>query len=185
MHDETRESRARVWAKRAAVAIVVVVLLVLAGFLGAAVIPRWWSHRVGNQVNGSLTAGIFLGIFYGFVFTALPLVVLWRGLRKRRRWRAWATWIGIAVVLALPNLSTLGIVVGTGNAAHAGERTLDVEAPGFRGGSLGGAIAAALAVALFLYLVISGRRSRLQLRRLREQAKQKERGTPDPSAPDA
>src|SRR5581483_9570912 len=115
--------RLRIWAKRALVAIVLVGVLVLAGLLGAAVIPRWWSHRIGDQVRGSLTAGIFVGLVYGFVFTALPLVVLWRGLRRRRRFRVWGGWIAAAILLALPNLFTLGIVLGGGNAAHAGERT--------------------------------------------------------------
>jgi len=171
--------RLRIWAKRALVAIVLVGVLVLAGLLGAAVIPRWWSHRIGDQVRGSLTAGIFVGLVYGFVFTALPLVVLWRGLRRRRRFRVWGGWIAAAILLALPNLFTLGIVLGGGNAAHAGERTLDVQAPGFRGASLAGAILGAIAVALLMYLVISGRRSRLQLRRLRANAKASEHAEAD------
>ena len=168
---DAADSRVRVWAKRALMTIVVAGLLALAGFLGASFLPRWWSHRVGAQVGGSITAGIFLGLFYGFVFTALPLVVLWQGLHRRRRWRAWAAWVAAALLFAVPNLLTLGIVLGSGGAAHAGERTLDVDAPGFRGGSIAGAITAVVVVGLFLYLVISGRRSRLQLRRLRAKAK--------------
>ena len=176
------EPRLRVWAKRALVVVGVAGLLIVAGFLGAAFIPRWWSHRLGDQVNGSLTGGIFLGLFYGFVFTELPLVILWRGLRKRRRVKVWAAWIGGAILVALPNLFTLGIVLGSGNAAHAGERTLDVEAPGFRGGTLAGAIVAAVTFVLFMYLVISGRRDKLEVRRLLEQLKRKERA-PEPPAP--
>ncbi len=168
---EALEARIRVWIKRLLVAIVVVALLVVAGLLGASFIPRWWSHRVGAQVGGSITAGIFIGLFYGFVFTALPLLVLWRGFRRRRRWAVWAAWVAGAVVLALPNLFTLGIVLGSGKATHAAQRTLDVEAPAFRGGALAGAIVGAIVVTLFMYLVISGRRSRLQLRRLRAQVK--------------
>lgn len=178
------EPRPGIWAKRILVAILLLGLLSLLGWLGAAFVPRWWSHRIGGQVSGSITAGIFLGIVYGFVFTALPLVVLWRGLRRRRRLRVWAVWVAFSLVLALPNLFTLGIVLGSGKAAHAGERTLDVEAPGFRGGSLGGAIAGALVVALFVYVVVSGRRSRIEVRRLREQLRQR-RGTPGASAPGA
>jgi hypothetical protein len=180
------EPRLRIWAKRAVVGIVIAGLLILAGFLGASFVPRWWSHRIGGQVRGSITAGIFLGLVYGFLFTALPLVALWWGLHKRRSWRAWGAWLGVAVLLALPNLLTLGIVLGSGGASHAGERTLDVDAPGFRGGSLAGAIVAVVAVALLLYLLISGRRSRLQLRRAREQLKNREReaASSGPGAPD-
>ena len=50
--------------------------------------------------------------------------------------------IAFAVLLAIPNLLTLGIVLGVGNAAHAGDRILDVEAPAFRGASLAGALIA-------------------------------------------
>jgi hypothetical protein len=63
-------------------------------------------------------------------------------------------------VLAAPNLLTLSVVLGAGNAAHAGERTFDVEAPGFRGSSLVGAVAAVLAVVMLALLLRSRRRSR-------------------------
>src|SRR5262245_16657402 len=110
---ELEEPRSRIWAKRALVGLLIVGLLILAGFLAAAFIPRWWSHRVGDQVDGSITAGIFLGLVYGFLFTALPLVILWRGFRKRRPVKHWAIWLGVAVLFALPNLFTLGIVLGS------------------------------------------------------------------------
>jgi hypothetical protein len=59
-------------------------------------------------------------------------------------------------------LMTLTIVLGASNAAHAGERVLDVDAPGFRGASLVGAIVAAALFALVLFLRI---RRRLRGRR--------------------
>ena len=64
----------------------------------------------------------------------------------------------VAIVLALPNLMTLGIVLGRGNAAHAGDRILDVEAPAFRGGTLGGALLAGALVGLIAWLAASRRR---------------------------
>jgi hypothetical protein len=69
----------------------------------------------------------------------------------------------LAIVLAGPNLLTLGIVIGSGHAAHAGERTLDVDAPGFRGASLAGAIVGALALAALEYLLVTRRWSRRRL----------------------
>ena len=109
-------------------------------------IPRWWAQRVGNVVDGSLTVGALYGLFIGFVFTVAPLllllVVMRRGDRRDR------TWLGLARLarprrcsLAAPNLMTLGIVLGISDAAHAGDRTLDVEGPGFRLWSLIGVIA--------------------------------------------
>ena len=169
-----QEPKLRVWAKRALVIILVAGFLILAGFLGAAFVPRWWAHRIGNQVNGGIATGIIVGLFYGSVFTGLPLVVLFWNFRKRRSLKVWTTWFLAAIVLALPNLFTLGIILGTGKASHAGERTLDVEAPGFRGACLAGAIVAAVAVALFEYILISGRLHRRRLKKLEQTLKTRE-----------
>ena len=65
--------------------------------------------------------------------------------------------LALAVLLAIPNLMTLGIVLGTGNAAHAGDRILDVEAPAFRGATLVGALIALGMVGFVGYLVVSRR----------------------------
>ena len=48
---------------------------------------------------------------------------------------------------------TLGIVLGVGSGAHAGDRILDVEAPAFRGATLAGAILAALLAGYIWYLL--------------------------------
>ena len=66
----------------------------------------------------------------------------------------------VAIVLAAPNLMTLGIVLGGGNAAHAGQRTLDVEAPDFRTSSLIGALVAVAALGSLAYLVVSRHHAR-------------------------
>jgi hypothetical protein len=145
-------------------------LVLLGLWIGAAFIPRWWAHRIGDQVQGSIPAGITLGLVYGFLFTVLPLLVLLWAARRRRTWRTYVVLAAAAAVLALPNLFTLGIVLGSGNAAHAGERTLDVEAPGFRGGSLAGAIVAVLLLLGIAYLLGSRRRAREELDRERARA---------------
>lgn len=139
---------------------VTVVVVVVAYFIGAATLPRWWAHRIGDQVDGSMAAGIGLGLFYGVVFTFVPLFILTFALRRRRSWKARGWLAAAAVVLALPNLLTLGIVLGTGSAAHAGERTLDVEAPDFRAATLAGAIIALLGVLGVRYLMLSRRRAK-------------------------
>ena len=135
----------------------------------SATVPRWWAHRVGDQVDGSITHGTLLGLFYGFVFTFVPILVLVLILRWRRTPRAIAVALLLAIVLALPNLMTLGIALGRGNAAHAGDRVLDVEAPAFRGGTLAGAILAALLVGFVAYLVSSRRRAHDAARRARRE----------------
>jgi MFS family permease len=156
----TPERADRNWSRRLLVAAIVVVGVVLAGLAASATIPRWWAQRVGDQVDGSIVTGTFVGLFYGFVFTLLPLLVLAAVVRWRRtRWGI-AIGLAIAILLALPNLMTLGIVVGTGNAAHAGDRILDVEAPAFRGGTLLGALLAVGLAGFVAYLIASRARAR-------------------------
>ena len=157
----------RMWLRRTVFAIFAAVALIGLAFLAAAFLPRWWSHRVANQVNGSMSVGIILGLFYGFVFTVLPLLTAWRAFRKRRPWKVWAGLTGLAIVLAGPNLLTLGIVIGSGHGAHAGQRTLDVDAPGFRGATLAGAIIGALVIAAIEYLLIARRWDRRKLQAAR------------------
>ncbi|MGF1425877.1 hypothetical protein [Kitasatospora sp. LaBMicrA B282] len=130
-----------------------VLLLVGLYFLLAATIPRWWSQQVGSAVHGRLSAGLVLGLLTGITCTLLPLLVLWFGLRRRRTWKVALAWIVAALVLALPNLWTLGVVAGSGSAAHAGQRTMDVNAPWFRGASLAGALVAAAVFAVMLWLI--------------------------------
>ena len=142
--------------------IALIALLAASAFL-----PRWWSHRIGNQADGSFTNGIGLGLFYGFTFTLLALVLLLVGLRRVRSWKGRLILLGVAIILASPNLITLGIVLGPGDGAHAGERTLDVEAPGFRSSSLIGAVVAALLVLTTWLLLRSRRHAKEDSARLR------------------
>jgi hypothetical protein len=132
-------------------------VLVAAWVFVVSVLPRWWSHQVGDQVGGDLTTGGVVGFTYGFLATVLPLLVIavvWRFGRRS----AWAWLIGgaLALLFAAPNLVTLGITIGQGSAAHAADRTLDVEAPWFRGGMVVG-VAVALALAVFVWYVLASR----------------------------
>ena len=130
-------------------------VVVILALIGSAVLPRWWSHKVGRQANESMTTGSALGLFYGFVFTFLPAALLWFTFRKRRSLKLVLILAAVSIVLAAPNLMTLGIVLGVGNAAHAGQRTFDAFAPGFRASSLIGAIIALAALGGIAYLVVS------------------------------
>lgn len=172
------------WGRRAVAVLVVVVAVLLLTLLAAAVVPRWWAHRVGDQADGSMTAGIGLGVFYGLVFTALPLGLLWLTLRRRRSRKIWLFGAIGAVVLALPNLMTLSIVIGSGNASHAGERILDVEAPSFRGATLVGAVLGALVVAFVVYQQAQRRRIRRKATRLEDQL-QAERAAREAAPPES
>jgi hypothetical protein len=168
------------WLKRTIVSIALAALVVVGIFLGAAFLPRWWAHRVGAQAGGNFTAGIALGLFYGFVFTLLPYAILRWAFDRRRPLKRWATATGIALLLALPNLLTLGIVLGSSKAAHAGERTLDVDAPGFRASTLAGAIAAVVASIGIEYLFTSRRRAKRRVGSLRAELSSRGAGDPPP-----
>ena len=165
----TEIDRSASWGRRTLWIGAGLVLLVIAVLGASATVPRWWAHRVGAQVDGSITQGTLLGLVYGFVFTFLPIIVFVLIVRWRRTWKALVFALIVALILAAPNLMTLSIVVGTGNAAHAGDRVLDVEAPAFRGGSLAGAIVAGLLLAGIAYLLISRDRAHSSARKARKE----------------
>lgn len=157
------------WGRRIVWGVAGLAVLVILWLIGAAVIPRWWAHRVGDVVDGRLTVGALYGLFIGFVFTALPLGCLALALRLRKRVRSWKGWVA-AAVLAAPNLMTLGVVWGNGGAARDGDRILSVEGNGFRLWSLIGAIAAGLAALVLGYLTRTRGMFKQQNRRLRRDA---------------
>lgn len=155
--------------RRWLLAAAVVGAVVLGVALGVSALPRWWAQRVAGQVDGDLTTGLWVGFAYGLAGSLLPLLVLAlvaRFLRRRRA--AWGAGLVLALVLAAPNLLTLGIVLGSGSAAHAADRTLDVEAPWFRGGMLIGALVGVAAAAFLLFALVGRRRARDEARRLRD-----------------
>jgi glucan phosphoethanolaminetransferase (alkaline phosphatase superfamily) len=164
----SRETEGPDWGRRLVWAGGLLVVFVLAVVVASATVPRWWAHRVGDQVDGSITQGTTLGLVYGFVFTFLPIVAIVLILRWRRTWKTILAAVLIGVVLALPNLMTLSIVVGRGNAAHAGDRTLDVDAPAFRGASLVGAIVAGALIVFIGWLVVSRDHAHSKARRARK-----------------
>ncbi len=140
--------------------VVAVAALAIAYVIGGAVVPRWWAQRISNIIDGRLLFGNLLGFSVAFAFTLAPMFVLAAGWRFKKSWKRALAFLIFAVLVAAPNLMTLGIVVGNGNAAHAGERILDVDGPGFRGGSLVGAIVGVVIGLGLLWLIGSRRRNK-------------------------
>lgn len=138
--------------------LVAIIVLALLGLLAAAVVPRWWAQRVGTMVDGRLMVGSALGLVTGLVFTAAPIVFFGVAGRHLRSIGKALSALIVGLLLATPNLVTLAIVLGTGNAAHAGQRILDVDGPGFRGGSAIGAALGAILAFWIVYLMWSRRR---------------------------
>ncbi len=169
-----RQTRGSSFLSRIITWLVLLVGLGLAWLLGSAVIPRWWAQRLGNVIDGRLIFGSFFGFAMGALFTILPLVALALGWRFRGGFKRALIFVVLAVVLAAPNLATLGIVLGSGNAAHAGERILDVDGPGLRGGTLVGTVVGALLTFAFLALANSRRRNKRKARNLAQDLKARE-----------
>lgn len=165
------------WQRRIITVLLIGAAVVVLWLIGAAIIPRWWAQRVADVVDGRLTVGALYGFFIGFVFTTVPLGALWLVFRlrsARRTWKGWIGWLIAAAVLALPNLMTLGIVLGSGKAAHDGDRILSVDGNGFRMWSLIGAIVGGVAALGLLYLVRSRGWFRDDSRRLRNEAAERQ-----------
>jgi hypothetical protein len=135
-------------------------------------IPRWWAQRVADVVDGRLTVGALFGLFIGFVFTLVPLVVAWLAVRLRsgrRTWRGWLGWLGVVALAASPNLMTLGIAAGNSDAAHDGDRILSVEGNGFRVWSFVGAVLGVVVVLGVCYLARSRRSERRRASEYRDE----------------
>ena len=144
--------------------LVVIILLVVGYFVGAAFLPRWWARRIGDLVHDSFTRGLLFGLAFGLAFTLIPLAVAATAFFRRLNNNARVAVVVLAVLLATPNLLTLGIATGSGGGAHAGSRILDDRAPFFQGASLIGAIVAAAIFALAIWQYRAGRRVRMAKR---------------------
>lgn len=153
--------------------LTVLLYVILSSFL-----PRWWAGLVGRQAGGRVSGGIVLGLLYGFVFTFFPLILLAQARHRAFSWRAKTIIVLAAAALTAPNLITLAISVGTGPAAHAGERTLDVTAPGFRQATLWGVILGALTAVVVVGCSILWERRGRELKLLRARVDQLEKELP-------
>ncbi len=159
-------------ARRIVIGAGIAAAVVVLYLIGAAVIPRWWAQRVADVVDGRLTVGALFGLFIGIVFTVVPLLAAWAVIKwrtQRRTWKGWLGWLVVIAIGAAPNLMTLGIVTGNSNAAHAGDRILDVDGPGFRVWTFVGVLAGIVAVVGVIYLARSRRTSRRRETELRDE----------------
>lgn len=132
------------WKFRLALFLGLVVLLCIGYAVAVALVPRWWGQFMGNRIDGRMAVGTAYGLTIGFAFTVIPLFIARQSFRPMS-WTMRGVVLALATLVSLPNLMTLGIVLGQGNGAHAGERILDVDGPGFRAASAFGAVGAAVA----------------------------------------
>ncbi|PUB27749.1 hypothetical protein C8K30_104198 [Promicromonospora sp. AC04] len=133
----------------------------------SAFLPRWWAQVIGNAVDGSFAAGAWWGLMTGAVFTLVPVLLLALAVLSRRSWQVRSAYVVLAALFAVPNLLTLGIVLGTSAASHAGERILDVDGPAFRGGSAWGAVAGVVVALVIVTMGVLYRRRGARLKDLK------------------
>lgn len=170
---EAAERKAN-WRLRVIALLIALPTLVILYLVSASFFPRWWAHRIGSMSDGQFHKGISVGLFYGFVFTLVSLVVVRQIFRRRFSWKVRGSLLVVAMAISFPNLLTLGIVMGSSSAAHAGQRTLDTGAPGFRGASLVGVILAAVLAAGAQYLWTSRKRTRRTVKELKSKVREHE-----------
>lgn len=132
------------WGLRLGLGAAALVLLAIVYIVVRLFLPVWWATRIGNQTQGSITSGILLGLIYGFVFTFVPLLIVWQARYKKVSW-PWKTVIVlVAVLVAIPNLLTLSIYANSSSAAAKARTMIDTSATWFPSWSIGGAIAGVL-----------------------------------------
>ncbi|MBY6411442.1 permease [Rhodococcus sp. BP-252] len=164
---DSTTSRRPGWVNKAIMIAIGVVALIIAYFALAAFVPRWWGIRMSQLADQSFGKGILWGLVFGLVCTLVPLLlffVAW-SVRGRRGGKVTAIVAALlAVVVAVPNLMTLSIVAGNGNAALAAAQNMNTGAPGFRGATAVGAVVAAVLFALLVFVIVRGRRRRARKR---------------------
>ncbi|MGJ3192846.1 hypothetical protein FQP90_20025 [Paenarthrobacter nitroguajacolicus] len=158
----------RNWGVKIILILVALLVAVAAYFILGAILPRWWSDVIAGQIRRDLGASVLVGMFYGFVFTFLPLLVAWQATRKSVGWPWKIVILLVAVAIATPNLLTAGIVFGSTESAHAGQRTLSVDAGFFTTWTAVSAIAAVVVFIAVTVLWALWRRRGKQMKVLRQ-----------------
>ena len=153
--------------------LVAVLVAVAAYFILGAILPRWWADVIAGQVRRDLGASVLVGMFYGFVFTFIPLLVAWQATRKPVSWPWKIVIVLVAVAISTPNLLTAGIAFGSTESAHAGQRTLSVDAGFFTTWTAISAVAAAIVFIAMTILWALWRRRGKQMKVLRQAENQR------------
>lgn len=156
-----RQDFLRTWVWRILATLILAVVLFVTYRLSAAFLPRWWAQFIGGLVNGSFTAGMAWGVFFGFVFTFVPLTVALSIRYRVFNPKAKIAILVIAFVLATPNWLTLFVTFSDRPSAVAGWQTFNVTAPTFMWSTaIGAIVGAALSMWIFTIRIVAKRRGR-------------------------
>ncbi|MHA7270329.1 hypothetical protein [Arthrobacter sp. HLT1-20] len=95
-------------------------LLVVTYLIASVTVPLVWANAIRDQVGGQLGNSIPLGLFYGFTFTFIPVLLVWQARRSKLNKWGRIFLLGLGLLLTLPNLLTLAVLYGnTGTATDA------------------------------------------------------------------
>ncbi|POH72868.1 hypothetical protein [Arthrobacter glacialis] len=95
-------------------------LLVIAFLIASVTVPLVWANSIRDQVGSQLQNSIPLGMFYGFIFTFFPVLLVWQARRPKLNKWVRISLLAVGLLLTLPNLLTLAVLYGdTGTAADA------------------------------------------------------------------
>ena len=94
------------------------VVVLVAGYLIASVtVPLMWANSIRDQIGGQLGNSIPLGMFYGFVFVFVPILIVWQARRKKFNKWVRVSFVVLGLLLTIPNLLTLGVLHGSSQSA--------------------------------------------------------------------
>lgn len=157
------------WIRRVVVVLVLAVVAFILWRIFATAVPRSWAQHMARQVDSKMTRGIFWGLFYGFMCSFIPVLVAWQARRHFLNWVWKLVVVVLALVLAAPNLLTLGISLGDNSASDAAWLKLTTDAPGFQWSSLFGAIAGVVLALVVILTGVTMRRRKSQVGQLKGQ----------------
>lgn len=109
-----------VWLFRTILGVAAAVVLVVVYLIASVTVPLMWADSISDQIGGQLGNSIPLGMFYGFVFSFLPVTIAWQA--HRRHLNKWVriSLVVLGLLLTIPNLLTLAVLFGgTQTAADA------------------------------------------------------------------
>ncbi len=107
-----------VWLTRTIIGAAIAVVLVVVFLIASVTVPLTWANAIKSQVGPQLGNSIPLGMFYGFTFSFVPVLLAWQAHHKNLHKWLRITIVVVAALLTLPNLLTLSVLYGTSTSSR-------------------------------------------------------------------
>lgn len=105
------------WLFRTILGVSAAVVLVLLYLVASVTVPLIWANSIRDQIGTQLGNSIPIGMFYGFVFTFVPVLIAWQAHRNGVNKWVRISLVAVGVLLLIPNLMTLAVVYGRSQTA--------------------------------------------------------------------